>query len=63
MKRGATMSPEEIDRYLLNRPHSTGSDKPQLGWDDEDSTHERTMEAMDLAIARIKAIYILPNTV
>ena len=57
------MSPEEIDRYLLNRPHNTGSDKPQLGWDDEDSTHERTMEAMDLAIAKIKAIYILPNTV
>lgn len=57
------MSPEEIDRYLLNRPHNTGSDKPQPGWEDEDLTHERTMEAMDLAIAKIKAIYILPNTV
>ena len=49
------MSPEEIDQYLLNRPHNTSSNKPQSGWDDEDSTHEHTMEAMDLAIAGIKA--------
>ena len=49
------MSPEEIAQYLLNRPHNSRSNKPQPGWEDEDSTHERTMEAMDLAIARIKA--------
>ncbi len=48
------MSPEEIDQYLLNRPHKSSSDKPQPGWEDEDLTHERTMEAMDLAIAGIK---------
>ena len=57
MKRGTTMSTKDTIQYLLNVAHQNPNrPKVKPGWEDEDSTHDMFMAAIDLAIAERKAM-------
>ena len=60
MKHGTMTSFEERRHALLNAPPDPNRKRPAVGWEDEDSTHDHWMKAMDLVIAMRRAQGAIP---